>query len=157
MRIFMLSAIRQFFDNQLNQSSVTSAPDEHRLRLATAALLIEMMRMDDDIKDEERETVVAALQAKFDLSDTETTELVRLAEEEARTATDYFQFTSLINRHFSAAQKERVIEHLWEVAYADGGLDRHEEHLMRKIADLLYIPYKTYIGAKLRARERYAG
>jgi uncharacterized tellurite resistance protein B-like protein len=153
----MLNTIRQFFDNRLNQAGGPSAPDEHRLRLATAALLIEMMRMDDDIKDEEREAVVIALQAKFDLSEAETAELVCLAEEEARTATDYFQFTSLINQHFSAAQKQRVIEHLWEVAYADGGLDRHEEHLMRKIADLLYIPYKTYIGAKLRARERRTG
>jgi uncharacterized tellurite resistance protein B-like protein len=149
----MLNAIRQFFDNRLNQPDPASS-DEHRLRLATAALLIEMMRMDDDIKGEERATVVTALRKKFDLSEAETAELVRLAEEEARTATDYFQFTSLINRHFNAEQKERVIEHLWEVAYADGGLDRHEEHLMRKIADLLYVPYKTYIGAKLRARER---
>lgn len=153
----MLNAIRQFFDNRLNQPGSASSPDGHRLRLATAALLIEMMRMDDDIKEEEREAVLIALQAKFDLSKAETTELVRLAEEEARTATDYFQFTSLINQGYDAAQKERVIEHLWEVAYADGGLDRHEEHLMRKIADLLYIPYKTYIGAKLRARERLTG
>jgi uncharacterized tellurite resistance protein B-like protein len=153
----MLNAIRQFFDNRLNQPDPASSSDEHRLRLATAALLIEMMRMDDDIKDEERMTVVTSLRKKFDLSETETAELVGLAEEEARTATDYFQFTSLINRHFNAEQKERVIEHLWEVAYADGGLDRHEEHLMRKIADLLYIPYKTYIGAKLRARQRLTG
>lgn len=152
----MLDAIRQFFDNRLGQAD-TLATDEHRLRLATAALLIEMMRMDEAIKEEERQTVVAALRAKFGLSAAETAELVRLAEEEARTATDYFQFTSLINRHFTPTQKERVIEHLWEVAYADGGLDRHEEHLMRKIGDLLYIPHKTFIAAKLRARERRLG
>lgn len=153
----MLNTIRQFFDTRLTRAGNEPASEEHRLQLATAALLIEMMRVDDDIKDEERQAVLAALQAKFDLNATETTELMRLAEEEARAATDYFQFTSLINRGFSAEQKERVIEHMWEIAYADSTLDRHEQHLMRKIAELLHIPHKRYIGAKLRARERRLG
>jgi len=149
----MLNAIRQFFDRRLNAPDAFVS-DEHRLRLATAALLVEITRMDEEIKEEEREAVVTALQEKFDLSDSETVELVRLAEEEAHTATDYYQFTSLINQGFSAEQKERVIEYLWEVAYVDGHLDRYEEHFIRKIADLLYVSHKSYIGAKLRARER---
>lgn len=150
---FMLNAIRQFFDRRLKTPEPT-ASDEHQLRLATAALLIEITRMDEEIKAEEREAVVIALQAKFGLSATETAELVHLAEDEARSATDYYQFTSLINQGFSAEQKERVIEYLWEVAYVDRHLDRYEEHFIRKIADLLYVSHKSYIAAKLRARER---
>lgn len=152
----MIEAIRQFFDTRLN-ATARAASDEQRLQLATAALMVEMMRMDDEIKAEECEAVVHALRTHFGLSPEDTAELVYLAEEQARVATDYYQFTSLINDHFTAEQKERVIEHLWEVAYADGTLDRHEEHFMRKIADLLYVPHKTYIVAKLRARDRMNG
>ena len=76
-----------------------------------------------------------------------------LAAEEARLATDYFQFTSLINKSFSAEQKVQVIEYLWQVAYADGHLDAHEQHFMRKIADLLYVSHADYVGAKQRARQ----
>jgi hypothetical protein len=79
-----------------------------------------------------------------------------LAAEEARLATDYFQFTSLINRNFSAEQKVQVVEYLWQVAYADGHLDAHEQHFMRKIADLLYVSHADYVGAKQRARRATA-
>ena len=152
----MINAIRQFFDSRLNADDAAKT-DEQRLRLATAALLVEMMRMDDAIEPEERDAVMDALRTKFGLTGADAAELVRLAEDEAQAATDYFQFTSLINRHYSPEDKAQVIEHLWEVAYADGTLDRHEEHFMRKIADLLYVPYKSYIGAKLRARDRILG
>lgn len=64
-----------------------------------------------------------------------------------------YQFTSLLNRHFSAEQKERIIEHLWRVAFADAKLSAWEQHLVRKVADLLYVPHSVYIAAKLRARD----
>ena len=80
--------------------------------------------------------------------------LMALAAEEARLATDYFQFTSLINKNFSAGQKVQVVEYLWQVAYADGQLDAHEQHFMRKIADLLYVSHADYVAAKQRARDQ---
>ena len=76
-----------------------------------------------------------------------------LAESEARNANDYWQFTSIINKRFTQPQKVRVIELLWEVAYADAGLNAYEEHLIRKLADLLHISHGDYITAKLRARD----
>jgi uncharacterized tellurite resistance protein B-like protein len=109
--------------------------------------------MSTDVTDEERETVRRAVQDKFDLGPEETAELLRLAEEEARDATDYYQFTSLINQHFTPEQRVRLIEHLWRVAYADGDLHVYEEHLVRKIADLIHVPHKAFIAAKLRAKD----
>jgi uncharacterized tellurite resistance protein B-like protein len=67
-------------------------------------------------------------------------------------ASDYFQFTSLINRHFTQEQKQRVIELMWRVAYSDASLSAHENHLMRKVADLLHITHGDYIAAKMRAQ-----
>ena len=69
-----------------------------------------------------------------------------------RTANDYYQFTSLINRHFGQQQKQYVIELMWRVAYADAELAAHENHVLRRIAELLHVTHADYIAAKMRAR-----
>jgi uncharacterized tellurite resistance protein B-like protein len=146
----MLDALKQFFDRSI---APDRAPDErHALEVATAALLIEVMRLDgaDEV---ERTAVVRALQAKFTLSVDEAATLVALADDEAREAVGYYQFTSLINRHFDAARRVRIVELMWQVAYADDTLSAHEQHVIRKVADLLYVSHGDYIAAKLRARD----
>jgi uncharacterized tellurite resistance protein B-like protein len=150
----MLHAIKQFFEQNIVTDDDSDI--EHRLKLATAALLIEMMQQDGNSHASEIDAVKVSLQGKFDLAADETDELFRLAREEAHEATDLHQFTSLIHRHFSMQQKVRVIEHLWAVAFADNHLDAYEEQLLRRIADLLYVPHKYFIQAKhkvLAARE----
>lgn len=150
----MLSTLKDLFDSLL-PTSPADTPDqqEHTLQLATAVLLVEVMRADPQLGPEERPVIIAALQAKFGLADDEVARLLELAEQAARDATDYFRFTSKINADFDVAQKVRMIEHMWRVAYADGRLSAHENHLMRKVADLLYIPHGAYVGAKMRAKE----
>lgn len=152
----MLNAIREFFDKHLG-APATPDDEAHRIRVATAALLTEMVRMDGEVEAAEREAALDAVRGKFDLTQDEAVALIALAEEEARQAPDYFQFTSLINKHFTPEQKARVIEQMWTIAYADRELNRYEEHLVRKIADLLYVPHATVVAAKIRARDRAAG
>ena len=146
----MLSTIRDFFERNI---AGAPAQDGHSIELATAALLVEVMRIDAGTTAAERAAVQRAIREKFGLSEAETAALIALAEEEMRQATDYYQFTSLINQRFSQAQKERVLELMWRVAYADSVIDAHEQHLMRKIAALLHLPDSAYIAAKLRARD----
>jgi uncharacterized tellurite resistance protein B-like protein len=149
----MVAAIREFFDKYIKDDKGKTATSEHdTIRIATAALLVEMTRMDGSISDVERKRVMHAVETKFGLRPEETAELLRLAEQEAQQATDYFQFTSLIKDRLTPAEKERLIEQLWRVAYADGELNPYEEHLVRKIADLIYMPHNAFIAAKLRAR-----
>jgi uncharacterized tellurite resistance protein B-like protein len=151
----MLAGIRNFFTQMIEPGAKEpGAASQHALHLATAALLLEMMRMDSAVTAEETATVTKALQTRFGLGADEVETLMVLAADEARQATDYFQFTSLINKSFSAEQRVRIIEYLWQVAFADGHLDAHEQHFMSKIADLLYVPHSAYIAAKQRARER---
>lgn len=151
----MLRTISEFFEKHIKGPDGQGQRGGHDpLHVATAALLVEMTRMDGDIGAEERGRVLHAVEAKFDLRADETAELLRLAEEEAQQATDYYQFTSLIKDRLSPEEKERLIEHLWAVAYADGELHQYEEHLVRKLADLLYVPHKSLIAAKLRAQNK---
>jgi len=147
-----VETIRTFFDKFIKGTDRPAQATHDPLHVATAALLIEMMRVSGEVDAGERARVLHALQVKFGLSTAEIDELLQLAEAEAKTATDYYQFTSLIKNRLDAQQKERLIEHLWAVAYADGELHPYEEHLVRKVADLLYVPHKAFIAAKLRAR-----
>ena len=146
----MLNSIRDFFDRHIGAAS---APNErHTIELATAALLIEVARVDQGATADERAAVLRAVREKFELTHEEAERLIALAEEEMKQASDYFQFTSLINRHFTQQQKQRVIELMWRVAYSDASLSAHENHLMRKVADLLHITHGDYIAAKMRAQ-----
>ena len=145
----MLNRIKRFFERKF--TAVSPEHDhEHQLKLATAALLIEMMQMDDQVHDVEREAVKRALGEKFDLTESDTHELFELAEQEAKDATDYYQFTKLIAKNFTQPQKIKVIEYLWQVAYADDHLDQYEEHMVRRIADLIYVSHKDFLQTKFK-------
>ncbi|MCK4587365.1 MAG: TerB family tellurite resistance protein [Gammaproteobacteria bacterium] len=150
----MIEHFKQFFDKYLSSDDKSPDNQEHKLHLATAALLIEMMRVDDHSKPEEMSALAAGIRHTFGLSEQETTELIQLAEEEAQDAACYHAFTSLINNGFSRQQKNRVVEMLWEIAYADNELEMYEEHLVRKISDLLYVRHSDFIRAKHQVLER---
>ena len=148
----MLQRIKNFFDQHLapGPSAGDERDSEHVLRLAIGALLLEMTRMDGEIWPEQRKAVETAVLEHFDLEEEEVAELLELAEAERADSTDYFQFTSLVNRAYSPHQKIRLVELLWRIAYANESLHKYEEHLVRKVADLLYVPHSAFIAAKLR-------
>lgn len=150
----MLKTLKDLFD-QLLPPAPGAAPQaaEHVLQLATAVMLVEVMRADTSFHDGEREAVLQALRDKFALADDEAQRLAELAEVTARHATDLFSFTSHINAHFDMPQKLRMVEHMWRVAYADGHLSEHERHVLWRIADLLHVPQGAYVHARLRAQQ----
>ena len=126
---------------------------EHQLKLATAALLIEMMQQDDHVHDDEIQAVRDVLQNNFTLTQSETLQLCELAKQELDNAVDSHQFTSLIARHYSQAEKIKIIEYLWQVAYADDHLDPLEEHMVRHIAELIYVPHREFIRTKHKVQK----
>ena len=153
----MLKTLKDLFDSLLPPAP-GAAPQvaAHTLQLATAVMLVEVMRADASFHADERQAVLRALQAKFTLTDDEAQRLAELAETTARQATDLFAFTSCINERFEMPQKLRMIEHMWHVAYADGHLSEHERHVMWRIADLLHVPQGAYQHARLRAQQAAA-
>ena len=148
----MLNSLQKLFDRYLDpQSPGGERERQEALQVAAAALLIEVMQADYDVSDAERKAVTRAMRQTFRLSEAEAGELMHRAESEAMNATSLYQFTSLINDRFSYSDKADVIEQMWQVAYADGELDKYEEHLIRKVADLIYVSHSDFIRAKLRA------
>ena len=152
----MLIKIKQFFTANIAVQRVAGGTERSipKLQIAAAALLVEVMRADHQIADEERESVKSALLTVFGLDSDTADELFELANEEVEQAVSYFEFTSLINNDFDAPQKAQIIELMWDVVYADGDVDKYEEAVVRKVADLLYVPHGEFIAAKHRARDR---
>ena len=151
----MLRKIRKYFDANIRPPG--DDPEKisaHSLKLATAALLIEMMRADFQSSEVERTAIISALKSKFRLGTEETEALISLAEEEVTRSSSSYGFTTLINKGFSYEQKVKVIELMWSVAFADGKVDKHEEHIVRRIAGLIYVEHRDFIAAKLRVRDR---
>ena len=153
----MLKALQDLLDSLLQPAAGIGAQStEHALQLATAVMLVEVMRADSSFHAGEREAVLAALRDKFALSADEAMRLSVLAETTAQQATDLFAFTSRINERFEMPQKLRMVEHMWRVAYADGILSEHERHVLWRIADLLHVPQGAYVHARLRAQQAAA-
>lgn len=150
----MLQRLKDLFRERVRPEAADAslAVREHALRIAAAALLIEVGRSDGRVADEERTVMRAGIQGTLGLSAPETEELLRLAEQESRKAVSLYEFTQLLDSEFSPEQKKRVVELLWLVAFADAEKDPHEEHLVRKIAGLLHVPHPDFIDAKISAR-----
>ena len=146
----MLKTITQFFEKQFSSEAISEADRQHQLNLAVAALLTEVAAADNQISEEEKNQVKLLLREQLKLPENEIEELQSMSLKELEQATDYYQFTSLIKDNFDAAQRLEIIEQLWEIALADGRIDHHEEHFIRKIADLLFVPHSAYIKAKLK-------
>ena len=150
----MLQPLRHLLNTFLSLDPAHSPADaQQALRLATAVLLVEVMRADHDHPVAEQQAVVRALTDRFQLTPDAVADLMALAQETARTANDFHAFTSLCNERFTQPQKIDLVESLWHVAYADAHLDAHENHVISKVAGLLHVTHGEYIAAKMRARE----
>ncbi|WP_199609695.1 tellurite resistance TerB family protein [Flocculibacter collagenilyticus] len=146
----MLNALKQLLVGKEN----TQPEPKHRRELAAAALLFEVAKADDDKQVTEERVLKELLQKRFNLSHEELNIICEQAENTADTATDYYQFTREINDHYSHAEKVELTKLMWQVAYADGHLDPHEEHLIRRVADLLHVRHSEFLQTKHHVSEQ---
>jgi uncharacterized tellurite resistance protein B-like protein len=146
----MIDKIKSFFSkNVLDPEAETTSPDQ----LATAALLIEVMVIDGDLDDQEMQAIAGTLSNMLDLTEEQIDQLVELSKEEVAEATSLYQFTKEINEHFDIEKKLSLMTAMWRVAFADGHLDKYEENIIRRVADLLHIRHSEYIRCKANARD----
>ena len=148
----MIDQIKQFFSTRIDQPD---GEPVHQRQLAAAALMVEIMVIDRTLNEDEQKIIRQLLENQFSLSHEEIETLVRLAHSEVNDATSLFQFTRLINDHFAVHEKRELVENLWRVAFADNQLDKHEEALIRRISELLYVSHTDFIQAKHRANQNY--
>ena len=126
----------------------TEADEKQLSQLAATALLIELCRADNNVDEVEIAEVIAIAQATFDLNEQQAQTLLSEAQQKNDQVTSLFEFTEVINQHFNKAAKYQLIKNIWQVAYADKKIDQHEDHLIRKVADLIYVGHSDFIRAK---------
>ena len=152
----MLKSLQAFFERSISTGSEAPEDSEHQLRIATAALFIEMTRADFETLDLETKAVLSSLQRALEIDEKTAQEVMTLATAEADEAVELFQFTRLIDSSFSLPQKIDLVERLWAVALADDHIDEREEYLVRKVANLLHVSHREFIAAKKRAKAERA-
>ena len=146
----MIDKIKSFFSkNVLEPEAEITSPDQ----LATAALLIEVMVIDGDLDDQEMQAIAGTLSNMLHLSKEQIDQLIELSKEEVAEATSLYQFTKEINEHFDIEKKLSLMTAMWRVAFADGHLDKYEENIIRRVADLLHIRHSEYIRCKANAKD----
>jgi len=145
----MIEKLQQILRKHIGQAQVSRDDIGPELQLATATLLMEVARADNRISEEERQDVMRLIENHYALSPELTQDIASSAERKAQHSTSLYPFTRLINHSCSPEEKVRIIGMLWRVTCSDGHVDKHEEYLVRKIADLLYVPHRDYIRVKL--------
>ena len=143
--------LKKLNDLLRKQGTATNEVEQRALELACAALMFEVARADFAVEAVEQETVTRQLTEQFSLSADEVSTITEVAVEQADAATCLFEFTRTLNELASAEQKRKLLAMMWRVAMADHALSQYEEHLIRKVADLLYLPHSDFIAAKQSA------
>lgn len=143
--------MKNWLAERLGVATGEESPQREQARnLAVAALLVEVLRADYDVSGSERRQVLDSIRGILDLDPGQCEILLELAEQRVDEAHDLHQFTSEVNRAFAADEKVGLVEQLWRVAQADETVHKYEEHLIRRISDLLHVPHREFIAAKLR-------
>ena len=145
------------FFKKIFQTEETEDPtvDDKTSTKACIALLLETSMADEILDESELMALKNTLQKDFQINEDEIDELIDLAKENVEDSTSLYEFTRDINDNFDAAERVKLIESMWKIAYADGNIDKYEEHIIRKVANLIYVAHSDFIKAKLSAQEKY--
>ena len=152
----MIKKIAAFFNEQMAAPPETKSVevDEHRLSIATGALLLEMAHADSEFSELEENKIIEILNREYNLTSDEAQQLLDLSRAELEESLDLWQFTNLINQNFNYDEKIKILEILWHVIFADGRVDKYEEQLIRKVSFLLDLKHRNLIDAKLKIKGR---
>ena len=150
----MIESIKSFFEKKLTKTDDEEAPSSvmSRVDLTCAALLVEVMNSDHELDEREHQEFMAVLQQSYNIAESDLEELTQLAKDEAFEATSLYEFTKLINDSYDYEKKVGLIENMWRIAFSDKRLDKYEDHLIRKVSELIYVSHSDFIKTKLKVR-----
>jgi uncharacterized tellurite resistance protein B-like protein len=148
----MLKALKRVLAAAQPDLQAVPAHERHPLQVAVAVLLHEARRADPVEGGEEAGVALQALRQLFGLEAQQAARLLEEGRAKAQQLTSFYAPLSIIKRDFSLEERIALIEHLWRVSFADGQLNLYEDHYVRKIAHLLYVPNTQSMLARNRAR-----
>ena len=140
--------IKQLVSFLAGSQHETGVDTDSEIRLAAAVLLVEVMMADHHIDGAERRKLAQSIQQLLAIDEQESLELIGKAEQKHDELVSLHELTSVINMNYSQSQKITLVEYMWRISLSDGHVDKYEEHLIRKVADLLYVSHKDFIRSK---------
>lgn len=150
----MLASLKNLLSEQFSLDTANDADNtQHALGVATAALAMDIARVDNSFDEAERRHIIDAISRQFSFSEEETKKLIELADDKLEQSVSLHDFTRALNNSLDRDEKIQIVRLLWDVAWADNKLDKYEEYFIRKMADLLYVSHADYIRVKLAAEE----
>lgn len=150
----MIEKLKQMLNGTFGEQTEALLADREQSKLlAAVALMVEIIAVDDEEHETEKAMLRSILSDRFNTTEDKAEQLISKAEQAHDNSTDYYRFTSEINREFSAEEKIELIESLWQLAWADEHIHELEQHVIRKLASLLHVSHKDFIAAKLRVVE----
>tara|TARA_Y100001970_G_scaffold163114_1_gene199394 strand:- start:1170 stop:1631 length:462 start_codon:yes stop_codon:yes gene_type:complete len=147
----MINTIRKFFKS--NQNSKSDNPQTNQDELAYASLLIEVIKSDDHFDQREHDELLNILGNKLSIEEKALDELSELAQLKSDESTSLYEFTREINDKYQYEEKVQLIEDLWRIAYSDERIDKYEDYVIRKVADLIYVSHSDFIKSKLKVKD----
>ena len=148
----MIKKIKDLITKISNKEEIEESSNILQLDRACAALLVEIAFADKDFDEREKESLKQSLLKSYAIDIETINEIINDAEKTVEESTSLYEYTRTVNDEFEYPQKLNLLENLWKIAYADETLDKYEEHLLRKISDLIHISHSDYINIKLRVR-----
>ena len=149
----MIDRIRALF-TAIGEPGIPGATAPRDRSLAAAVLMVEAAAQDGTVDNQEREAIAAIVQRHFGLDAGEAATLLAEAEQAQNEANHLLRFTRTVKDGWPLEERARVIEMLWEVAYADGILHDYEANLLRRVSGLLYVSDRESAAARKRAMVR---
>lgn len=157
LRAELVQEITEFLDRHWPQATAegSSAITDRQLHLAAAVLMVSVVRVDRASRQDEHRALERALSRALDLETEEAAVVARAAEEAIARGTSFAKTLQRLDAGCTPAQKRRLVEALWRIAFADAELAGDEEYLVRKIAGKLSLTTADLVETKIRARERF--
>ncbi|MDG1680658.1 MAG: TerB family tellurite resistance protein [SAR86 cluster bacterium] len=149
----MINKIKDLITKFGKEEEIQEESNLTLLNNSCAALLVEIAFADKDFDETEKASLKQSLIEAYAIDESDIEEIIRDAEDTVSESTSLYGYTSIVNTEFQYEDKLKLLRNLWKIAYADGYLDKYEEHLLRKISDLIHISHSDYISIKLEIRE----
>ena len=149
----MINKIKDLITKFGKEEEIQEESNLTLLNNSCAALLVEIAFADKDFDETEKASLKQSLIETSAIDESVIEEIIRDAEDTVSESTSLYGYTSIVNSEFQYEDKLKLLRNLWKIAYADGYLDKYEEHLLRKISDLIHISHSDYISIKLEIRE----
>jgi uncharacterized tellurite resistance protein B-like protein len=148
----MISVLKKYFIAETQENRAPEVKLRDKILIATCVLMLEIAKSDDEFAPAEMKTIHRILETELEIPKEDIEEILKIAERDREDSVDIFEYTNLINRHFSKAEKLQMVERFWKIIFADDSFDQFEDYMVHKLTDLLRLSHEELISAKLKVK-----